>query len=369
MQFIKFFLILIGFIFIQPVNTYADEMDDELNQYDFTKIDEETDGEFDFKSVLKEIIKGDFSKGMENFSDNVRMVLFTELENEKGVLIKLIIIGLLSALFSNISGHMLNGNISEAGFFVAYLAFISVMLSGFNLVMGIVKATLTKLIALMQSITPVYILSVGFVTGESSATAFYGVFAIVITLIQKMFQSFVIPMIYINTIIGIINNLACEKLFNKASELIETVINWTLKTMMAFVIGLNIVRGLINPVVDSLQVGMLYKTLRMIPGIGNSLNSVSTVLLASGTLIKNGIGMTSMLAILVICFIPIVKTAIISICYKGVGAVLEPVSDKRIVNSVNSVHTNIALLLKTLLYAIIFFVLTIAIICATTNYK
>ena len=73
--------------------------------------------------------------------------------------------------------------------------------------------------------------------------------------------------------------------------------------------------------------------------------------------------------IIVVCFVPIVKTALISISYKAVGAILEPVSDKRIVNCLNGVYESIVLLMKTVIYSTIFFVLTIAIICASTSHR
>ncbi len=158
-----------------------------------------------------------------------------------------------------------------------------------------------------------------------------------------------------------------SEFFTKAGELIKTIIEWTLKSLMTFVIGINVIRSLINPIVDSMKVGTMWKVMQSIPGIGNTLNSVSSVVFASGTLIKNGIGISAMIAILVICFIPVVKTSVIAISYKGVSAILEPVSDKRIVNSINTIHISFCLMLKTLLYATVFFILTIAIICASTN--
>lgn len=55
---------------------------------------------------------------------------------------------------------------------------------------------------------------------------------------------------------------------------------------MTFVIGINVIRSLINPIVDSMKVGTMWKVMQSIPGIGNTLNSVSSVVFASGTLIK-----------------------------------------------------------------------------------
>ncbi len=60
---------------------------------------------------------------------------------------------------------------------------------------------------------------------------------------------------------------------------------------------------------------------------------------------------------------------IISIGYKAAGAILEPVSDKRIVGAVNGLYESTVLLAKILLYAVVFFLLTLAIICNATNHN
>ena len=356
-------IILISFFMIMlvPVRIFATEEADPLSVYDFSDINSvlKDDNAFNFEDCVREIIKGDFDTGFSGLFDMFSSAIFSELANEKAIIIKLIVVGLTAAVLS--------GKISETGFYITYLALIVCMLSGYTIVAEIVKNTMDRLSSFMEAVTPVYILSIGFSTGESTATAFYQVVIMVITLIEKVLINFIIPMIYTYMITGLINNMANGTLFTKAGELIKTIIEWTLKSLMTFVIGINVIRSLITPIVDSMKVGTMWKVMQSIPGIGNTLNSVSSVVFASGTLIKNGIGISAMITILVICFIPVVKTSVIAISYKGVSAILEPVSDKRIVNSINTIHISFCLMLKTLLYATVFFILTIAIICASTN--
>lgn len=350
-------------------NVYGTEVD-EISEYDFTEIDNviNTENDFNFEEVLREIVKGNFQDGFGKMWDMLLSSVFGEIESEKNIIVRIIIIGLTAALFSNITGGILSGKISETGFYITYMSLIVSIIAGYSVVAALIKRTMERLSALMEAVTPVYILSIGFSTGESSATAFYQVIIIVITIIERILLNFVIPLIYIFMILNVINNLMDGKMFTKACELLKSITEWILKTIMTLVIGLNLIRTLINPIVDSLKMGTVWKVMQSIPGVGNALNSMSSVVFASGTLIKNGIGITAMIAILVVCFVPIVKTALISISYKAVGAILEPVSDKRIVNCINGVYESMVLLMKTLIYATIFFILTIAIICASTNY-
>ena len=294
-------IILISFLMIMlvPVRIFATEEADPLSVYDFSDINFvlKDDNAFNFEDCVREIIKGDFDTGFSGLFDMFSSAIFSELANEKAIIIKLIVVGLTAALFSNIAFTVLSGKISETGFYITYLALIVCMLSGYTIVAEIVKNTMDRLSSFMEAVTPVYILSIGFSTGESTATAFYQVVIMVITLIEKVLINFIIPMIYTYMIIGLINNMANGTLFTKAGELIKTIIEWTLKSLMTFVIGINVIRSLINPIVDSMKVGTMWKVMQSIPGIGNTLNSVSSVVFASGTLIKNGIGISAMIAI------------------------------------------------------------------------
>lgn len=363
----KKMIIALLFIMLMPVSVAAEEDTDiDLSMYDFEDVSKAADG-FDFEAAVDKLVNGDVNGAIEEIGNALVNVLVGEFIEQKEIIIKIIIIGVVAAVFTNISGAFLNNGVSETGFYVTFMALISSLTAGYMLTAEIVTSAMDKLIELISAIVPVYILSVGFSAGQTSALAFYEVITIVIVLIEKVLQSVIIPMIYVLMIISILNNLTEKNIFSKACELIKNIINWGLKSMMAVVIGINFIQGMISPFVDSLKTTAFGKTLSIIPGVGETLSSVSGIILASGTLIKNSIGMASMTAVIVICLAPVVKVIIMSLTFKVASAVLEPVSDKRIINSITYIYDCIVLLMKTLLYAVVFFLLTIAIICSSTN--
>ena len=91
------------------------------------------------------------------------------------------------------------------------------------------------------------------------------------------------------------------------------------------------------------------------------------VLLGSGALIKNGIGTVALIFLLLLCLVPILKLGIVAIMYQGAAAVVQPAADKRIVACISAVASGTKLLLKLVLYTLILFVVTVAIVCAASN--
>ena len=49
------------------------------------------------------------------------------------------------------------------------------------------------------------------------------------------------------------NHLSKEDMLSKMAELLETMINWSLKTMLGAVLGLQAVRGLVAPAMDAIK--------------------------------------------------------------------------------------------------------------------
>lgn len=345
---------------------------DDLEYYEFDEIEdvlEQMDSSMDFEETVKRFISGDTEGSIKELCQAAVNEMFKELSAQKTLIFRIILIGIVAALFSNIAKAFLSGSISDTGFYITYILLLGTLSAGYGVLAVMITNAIKSLLELMESIIPVFILSIGFASGQSSAMAFYQVVVIIIIFIEKILLSIIIPLIYIFMIANLINNITGENFLTKACELLKTAINWILKALLSVVIGINVVQSMLSPVVDSIKTSTLGKAASVIPGIGQVLNSVSGIILGAGSLIKNAIGMAAMVAIVSVCFVPVIKTMIISISYKAAGAVLEPVSDKRIIHAINGIYESMVLLGKTLLYAIVFFLLTVAIICSATNFK
>lgn len=357
-------------IFFLPVKVNGNDITpDDTSYYNYSEIDKVLEeNEFSFDEVVNLFVEGKTDEALKYIGDGIIDVIFYELETQKGVLIKIISIGIIAAVFTNLSSSFNSGKISETGFYITFTAILGMLVAGYQIAANLVIEALGRLLELMEAMVPVYVLSVGFSAGQTTATSVYQIIALVILLIQKVIITVIIPLIYTYMIFGLLNNVVSGSFLTKACELIKTGVNWILKAMLSIIIGLNVIQGLINPVVDTIKANALHKTAGMIPGIGNTLSSMSEIILGSGTLIKNSIGMAAVVAIIIVSFAPVIKITIMSLAYKASGAVLEPISDKRVVNAVSNIYDSMALLGKTLLYGVVFFILTIAIVCSTTNH-
>jgi stage III sporulation protein AE len=215
----------------------------------------------------------------------------------------------------------------------------------------------------------VFFSAVAFASGSTTSAVYYEIVLIMITVVSMVFGSILISLNKIYVLFIMADSVTSEEHFTKASEMIPAIIKWTCRTAIIVFTGLGGIKGMIAPMSDSLKKNLLYKTLQMIPGIGNSVEMVSQTVIGAGTIIKNGIGTAAIVVLVIVCSIPLFKLIILTCLFKVTAAVIEPVSDKRIVKAVNGVSVAIGSLAVIVLVTVSLFILMAAIICISTNYN
>ena len=74
-----------------------------------------------------------------------------------------------------------------------------------------------------------------------------------------------------------------------------------------------------------------------------------------------------MIICLVICLAPLIQMAVTALLYQLIAALIQPISDKRMVDCVSSVADGTKMLLRIVFTTGILFLLTIAVVAATTG--
>ena len=94
------------------------------------------------------------------------------------------------------------------------------------------------------------------------------------------------------------------------------------------------------------------------------MEAAAQMALGTAALIRNGIGLAGLLALSLVSLGPLIKLGFIAVLYQGLAAVLQPVSDKRLLAAVGAVGEGAALLFKTMTNGILLFAIAVGIACA-----
>lgn len=350
----------------------AEEIQDELMQgYEFDTLNELVsefggDTEWSFEDMVSSLMQGDVEVEQNDWKKYCYEIFLKELEANIGILVKLILLAVITAIFTNMSGTVGKGLISENGFYITYLIMTALLMSSFYLIYQVAEDTVTDLIQIMEALIPTYMMAVSFSSGVTSSAILQESMVLGISAVSWGIRKIVFPCIQLFVVLQLVNNLQEEDFFSKFGELIQTGVKWLLKSILAVVVGMNAIKSMLAPAADSVAAAALQRGLGAVPG-GQALNAVSGVVIGSGILIKNAIGVGGMLLIAMAVTLPIIKMSVFILSYKFIAALLQPISDKRMIQGIQGISEGGQLLMTAVLTVIVLFLLSIAIVAVSTN--
>ena len=319
---------------------------------------------FSVTEAFHRLLSGEEVLSEESVREFLHSLLFYGIEREKELIVKLLLLLLFAAIFSGFAGAFDNGQVGEISFYVVYLLVFTLLMNSFSGLSASLLSMLAWITEFMKELSPVYFMAVAAASGASSAAAFYQGVLLLVWLFQWILEQVLLPGVSLYILLRFVNHLSREEMLGKMAELIETVISWGLRTLLGVAAGLQVVRGLVAPVMDSLKRSAVGKTAGALPGIGSAVNAVTELVLTTAVLVRNSLGIALLLVILVVGAGPLVRYGLLSLTYRFLAAAAQPVSDKRLVEAFGTMAEGCALLMRILFTAEILCMLTFLILMA-----
>lgn len=376
----KFMILIILLALTIPLNVRAEQSVDDVEEikedlfdkFDFTEVDQMLGEIFPKEkltlgSTVVGLISGDVEFSFDLIKQYIADQFAYELQHSKAGMIHVLLLVIVAAIFSNFSSVFKSTQVSEISFSMLYMLLLTICLSNFRVLVESASTNLGQLMGFMKVLSPVYFLAVAMATGSGTSITFYQFVLLLIFLVEMVIQNFLIPLTQIYLILRILGELSPEIQLTKFADFIHTIVSWSLKTILAGIIGINVIQGLLMPAIDSVKRSVIIKGGEAIPVIGDAIGGATELVLGTAVLIKNGIGVAGMVICLIICLTPIIQMAVTSLLYQMVAAFMQPISDKRMVNCVSGLADGAKLLLQIVFSSGVLFLITIAVVSATTG--
>lgn len=315
--------------------------------------------------MVKKQVEGDSKSVFSALFVTISQVFFGELQKNKSLLLELVGIVLIGSIFVNLSNSFAGGFISENGFYITYMLMTSLLLTSFSMAYTITLAALDKVLVAVRLLVPAFLLVLQFVGHAATAGGTYNLVLIGIWLIQAVIIRLVLPLIEFYVIVSLVNNLQKEDSFSKLCELVQSLIKWILRTIIVVVIGLNVIKGLLEPQMDRIGKSAVNRALTAIPG--SVVSVLAGTYLACGMIIKNSIGVAGILILSGICLAPVIQLFLLMFTVRITTALIQPMGDKRYVDGTAALAHGIGMLMQALASALVLFIITLAIMTGVTN--
>ncbi|MFT3985631.1 MAG: hypothetical protein QM697_17160, partial [Lachnospiraceae bacterium] len=168
-----------------------------LDSLDFSEIDEVMDGifeeDFSFSDLVMSLAGGTAELEETSVMELLLKMLAGTFQKSKGAMFSILLLGILSAVFSNISDAFEARGSAQVSFYIISLLLAGILLRAMREVSQLGSGVLADLTLFMQTLIPTFIATTAFVSGEGSAAAFYASSMLAIWIVETLLAQIVLP--------------------------------------------------------------------------------------------------------------------------------------------------------------------------------
>lgn len=348
-----FVLILICFTPISKADNEETmkEQQEEFGITDFIKSAQEYTGEFfeemDISTILDSALKGE----VDNTSLGKRIfnLLGKEVVNGVRSILIILVIVMIHSILKSVSESLENENIAKLIYYVQYILIITVVMTNFSEIVTMVRDTCTNLVGFMNLLVPLLISLMLYTGSITTSGLLEPVILFMINFMGNIIQNLIIPFVLIFASLVIISKISDKVQIHKLANFLKSGIVWFLGIVLTIFVGVVSLEGTLSSSVD----GVTAKTTKAIvssaiPVVGKILGDAVDTVLGCGIILKNAVGLVGVVIVIGICIMPVLKLAVLTIAYKLLAGVCEPIADTKIVSLLEQIGDIFRILLAIL---------------------
>ncbi len=333
--FLVLFFLIIPISYAQNNNKIIEEQQKDFGIYDFINATKEYAGDFfdDENLNIQNIFNNSIQGQVDNASIGKKILNLFEKEfvnSLKSIVIILVII-VIHTILKSVSDSLENNEISKLIYYVQYILIVTIIMTNFSEVLKMVKNTVTDLVAFMNMLVPILITLMMYTGSIVTSSVIEPIILFMINFIGNILQNIIIPLVLVIASLIIISKLSDRVQIDRISKLLKSGVVWVLGTILTIFVGVVSLEGTLSSSVD----GITAKTTKAIvssaiPVVGKILSDSVDTVLGCGIVLKNAVGMVGVIVIIGIVIMPIIKLSTITIAYKVLTALVEPIAEKNI---------------------------------------
>lgn len=322
----------------------------------------------DFAAIFQKVLALDLKGAAGELFDWFFEAVSHETSSFQILMAELIGITVFSAVFTNIADAFGQYGAADSGFLVSYFVAFMIIFTNFTIMADIFKNTVERLSAFLKILLPAYTLSISLSGNLNSGVIFYEYFMVVVLVMNWICRNIVLPLIQYGLLLELLSHFSVKTNISRLCESLYTLLSKGIHVLFYLFFGFHLLETMMVPSFDATRNTVVEKLIGVIPGAGSLFQSVTGTVLGSGILIKNTLGVTAILFILVILAVPVLKLLLYVLFYLFLSVVLEPVADARFTLCITAAQKNGMLLVKTLVFTSALFIAVIAVTALATNH-
>lgn len=364
-------IFLLGIIFILVISikfeVYATSNEILENQFNLIDIDgfnnqlnsladNQYTQDFNLKEITTKIVKGELSLDFGAIAINIFKTILKEIYSQVNIMRNIIFIACICALAKNLSSSFQSKSVGELSFYSCYIVIVIMLIQSFRVAVEFTSETVSTISTLLDVFLPVLTTLLIASGNYMSVTMFHPIVILTSEVMTKVIKNIMLPFIFSTAMLEIVNYISEREILGNMSELIKKCLGWVLKAISIIFTTALTLHKLTIPAVE----GVINKTAKLaigaIPVVGEVMTGTVDTIASWTGLIKNGTVLAIIIFMILLCAIPVLKLVALILVYKFTAAIIQPISDSRIVKCIDGIATSCQLLLGSLVCVMIMFI-------------
>jgi stage III sporulation protein AE len=300
--------------------------------------------QLNLKKVLIGLAKGEIDFSWKNLFTHILKYIGQEVTVNLTLIGQIIILAVISAVLRVFHNSFSSKSISETANLLIFLLLSILILQSFQVAISIGIQTVDYMVSFMQALLPILLSLLVSVGAISSAAFFHPVTFLITTFLTSVIRTIIFPLIFISCVLFIVDNISRQVKISRLAKLFREISMGLLGFILLIFVGWLLLQGGATAITDSLTLrSAKYLTGAFIPVVGGILADAVDLIVSCSLIIKNAFNFFGVLAIVLIVVYPIVKLVVLIAIYKFTSALLQPISEERLVKVLDNLANNLIL--------------------------
>ncbi|HHW60625.1 MAG TPA: stage III sporulation protein AE [Syntrophomonadaceae bacterium] len=333
-------------------------------------LDEEISAGLEIKSArewLGEFAQGNWKLEIKELGQSILRLFFREVVANSGLLGKLIILSVLSALLLNLQ-NAFSKSVSKISYLATFLALSAIALGSFKVALSIAQETITSMVTFMTAMLPQMMVLVAGLGGINTSVMLFPLLMSAATFCAGAIKDVVFPLILMAVILSLLNQMSETVKVERLAKVMGRVAQIALGFFLTIFVGIATLRAVYASVLDNVTLRTTrFITDNAVPLVGKMVGDTIEVAAGYVVMLKHAVSIYGVLIILGIILLPLIKIAVMVIIYKIVAAIVEPMGDARTAAVLDTMSSYLAMILAATAGVALMFFFMIAIIAGMSN--
>ncbi|NLZ92595.1 MAG: stage III sporulation protein AE [Firmicutes bacterium] len=294
--------------------------------------------------------------------------LWRELFVNLNLLGKLLFLAVIAALLKNLEKAFASDSIAALSQAVVYLALVTIAMQSFAVAVGLGRETVSKMVELILALIPLLLALLASLGSFASSVLFRPLIIFAVNFFATLTKDVVFPLIFLTTILSIVNYFSPRVTVSKLADLLKNCAVWVMGLSMTIFIGMLSINGLASTVGDAVTLRTAkYVSSAFLPVVGGMISDAMETVAGATLILKNTVHIAGILVLFYLVAFPLIKILALVFIYKLASALIQPLGDTNLCDSLNMLGNCLALVFAAVAVLGIIFYVAITIIAGAGN--